>query len=117
VFSDLITISSSKDRKRTINNIKTNLETWLKNQDFDPYRNAPLDTAMVLFIDKQRIKKQDVDNIAKIVLDALKKDDKYRRESYLFDDDSQLIRLLVYGIPRCEDDVYNTDTMTISFRE
>ena len=76
----------------------------MKNQHFDPYRNVPLDIAMVLFIDRQRIKKQDVDNIATIVLDALKKDDKYRREYYLFDEDSQLIRHLVYRIPRCEDE-------------
>lgn len=118
VFSDLITISSGKvTRRETINKIKTNLEAWMKNQRFDPYRNASLDVAIVLFIDRQRMNKQDVDNIAKIVLDALKKDNKHRREAYLFDDDSQVIRLLVYKIPRCEDEVYNTDSMTTSFRE
>lgn len=119
IFSDLITISSGKvTRRETINKIKTNLEAWMKNQHFDPYRNTLLDVAIVLFIGRQRIKRQDVDNIAKIVLDALKKDNKnkYRREAYLFDDDSQVVRLLVYKIPRCEDELYNTDSMTISFR-
>lgn len=119
IFHDLITISSGKiSRRKTIDNIKTNLEAWMKNQHFDHYRNALLDVAIVLFIGTQRMKRQDVDNVAKIVLDALKKDDKtkYRREAYLFDDDSQVVRLLVYKIPRCEDEVYNTDSMTISFR-
>ena len=118
-FSDLITISSRKDnRDETIKIIKTNLAAWMKNEHFDRYRNQQLDVAIVLFVDEQKMKKQDVDNVGKIVLDALKQGakDEHRKEAYLFDDDSQVVRLLVYKLPRCEDEENNTDCMVVSFR-
>lgn len=118
--ADLITLKTGKPNKNeTVEKIKTNLENWMGNVGFDELRGKLLDIAIVAKVNKQRMETQDLDNIAKIVLDSLKKNDKldFKRDTFLFKDDSQVVRLLVYKMPREEDELYSTDELVISFRE
>ena len=119
LFSDLITTKTSGiNRKATIRNIKTNLASWMMNRNFDRFRHEPLDLAIVAKVDKRRMERQDVDNIAKVVLDALRKNKEidWKEDVFLFHDDSQVARLLVWKMPREEDGRYDTDGVVISFR-
>ena len=112
---DLITIRTKGEyRKETIEQIRRNVESWMKNPDFDSVRSLPLDLAIVARVSPSRMKKQDIDNIAKVVMDALKKSEGDPR--FLFYDDHQVIRLLVWKLQETEYTGYNTDTLTISFR-
>ena len=118
--SDLVTIKTSKiNRIETIKTLKTNLESWMKNPYFNELRNEKLDLAIVAIINKQRMKRQDVDNVLKVVLDALKKNDKlnFKKDAFLFYDDSQIVRVLVQKVERVEDPNYETDQLVISFRK
>jgi len=116
--SYLIEVKTSKDKKKTIEQIKGNLASWLNNRKFNIFRDEILDLAIVASINRQRMNTQDVDNIAKIVLDALKRNKNIdlHRDIFLFNDDSQIIRLLIYKISREEDEIYDTDRVDISFR-
>ena len=73
-----------------------------------------MDLAIVIKLSPYRFKQQDADNIAKVICDALKK----RRgdNRFLFNDDSQIIRLLIWKIQRIEDPLWETDGYDISFR-
>lgn len=119
-FSDLVTIrTSGKNRIETIKILKTNLEGWIKNSCFNELRKEKLDLAIIAIVNKQRMKRQDVDNILKIVLDALKKNDKlnFKKDAFLFYDDSQIVRVLIQKVERVEDENYETDGLIISFRK
>ena len=112
---DLVTISTkNKNRKDVIATIRMNLGSWMKNHHFEGIREAELDIAIVACISPGRMKNQDIDNVSKVVLDALKKSEGDNR--FLFYDDHQVIRLLVWKIQQEESADYNTDTLTISFR-
>lgn len=120
VFSDLITVKTGKiNRIETIKMIKTNLESWMKNPWLNELRNEKLDLAVIAIVNRQRMKRQDVDNILKVVLDALKKNDKidFKKDAFLFYDDSQIVRVLVQKIERVKDPNYETDQLVISFRK
>lgn len=106
--------TGTKYRKETINTIKTNLSNWMLNENFQPYRGSQIDLAIVVKISPLRLRKQDIDNIAKVICDALKKRKDDNR--FLFDDDSQIIRLLVWKILRKQDPLWDTDSYDISFR-
>ncbi|MBA7499088.1 hypothetical protein ES704_01828 [subsurface metagenome] len=115
VSGDLGEVKTGKEyRKETINTIKTNLSNWMANNNFEPIRGQQLDLAVVIKLSPYRFKKQDVDNIAKVICDALKK----RRgdDRFLFNNDSQIIRLLIWKIQRVEDPLWETDGYDISFR-
>ena len=119
-FSDLVTVKTGKINKtETIKMIKTNLESWMKNPLFNEFRNEKLDLAVIAIVSKQRMKKQDADNVLKVVLDALKKNDKlnFKKDAFLFYDDSQIVRVLVQKVERVEDPNYETDQLVISFRK
>ena len=120
LFSDLIATKTRDkvNREKTIESIKKNLSSWMKTKYFNKFRNQRLDLAIIARVNKQRMEKQDVDNIAKVVLDALRKKDKagFKWDAFLFYNDSQVVRLLVYKIPREEDEMYDTDGLDISFR-
>jgi len=106
--------AGSKYRKETINTIKADLGNWMGNNDFQPVRGQQLDLAIVIKLSPHRFKKQDTDNIAKVICDALKK----RRgdDRFLFNDDSQIVRLLIWKAQRVEDPLWETDSYDISFR-
>jgi len=86
----------------------------MKNPTFDAIRSSSLDLAIVARVSPNRMKNQDIDNIAKVVIDALNKSEGDPR--FLFYDDNQIVRLLVWKIQEQENVRYNTDTLTISFR-
>ena len=114
-FDDLVTIKTGgKYRSKVIEQIRFNLESWMKNPYFESVRTSPLDLAIVARVSPGRMKNQDIDNIAKIVIDALKKSDGDPR--FLFHDDRQVVRLLVWKLQEEECTGYNTDSLTISFR-
>jgi len=106
--------TGSKYRKETINTIKTNLSTWMRNDSFEPFRESQIDLAIVIKLSPGRLKRQDTDNIVKVICDALKKRKGDNR--FLLNDDSQIVRLLVWKILRVEDPFYDTDSYDISFR-
>lgn len=103
-----------KYRKGMIDTIKNNLSIWMANSDFEQIRGQQLDLAIVIKLSPYRLKRQDVDNIAKVICDALKQ--RKGDERFLFDDDSQIIRMLAWKIERKEDPQWYTDSYDISFR-
>lgn len=115
--SDLIAIKTSK-KKDTEEKIRGGLEPWMNNKKFNLLRSKLLDLVIIVYVNKRRMEKQDVDNIAKVVLDALKKPkNKDSEKRWLFKDDSQVVRLLVYKIPQKRSKEGLTDEFVISFRE
>lgn len=114
-FDDLVTVKTGGRYKIALTDvIRINLENWMRNPVFGTIRDQPLDLAIVARISPKRMHNQDIDNLAKIVLDALKK--KSGDPLFLFHDDSQIVRLLVWKIERQEQPGWNTDSLTISFR-
>ena len=106
--------TGSKYRKETINTIKANLSTWMHNDGFEPFRESQIDLAIIVKLSPSRLKRQDADNVAKIICDALKK--RKGDDRFLLNDDSQIVRLLVWKILRVENSLYHTDSYDISFR-
>jgi len=114
-FDDLVTIKTrGKRRREIIEQIRCNLASWMRNPSFESVRTSALDLAIVARVSPSRMKNQDIDNIAKVVIDALKKSDEDSR--FLFYDDCQVVRLLVWKLQEEEYAGYNTDSLTISFR-
>jgi len=114
-FDDLVTIKTrGKRRREVIEQIRCNLGSWMNNPYFETVRTSLLDLAIVARVNPGRMKNQDIDNIAKVVIDALKKSDGDSR--FLFYDDRQVVRLLVWKLQEQEYAGYNTDSLTISFR-
>jgi len=79
-----------------------------------------IDLAVFLEVDINNFKKQDLDNIQKVVLDALQKDKADPSWNYLYENDSQVCRILVWKAEKKEikilNEKYNTASMMISFR-
>ena len=114
-FHDLVTIKTGgRYRCEIIEQIRRNLESWMKNPYFKDVRDSLLDLAIVARVSPDRMNNQDIDNIAKVVMDALKESDRDSR--FLFHDDRQVVRILVWKLQREERAGYNTDSITISFR-
>jgi len=114
-FDDLVTIKTRGSyRKEIIERVRCNIGSWMNNPVFNQVRSSSLDLAIIARINPRRINSQDVDNIAKVVIDALKKTEGDPR--FLFYDDCQVVRLLIWKIPEQEAAGYNTDSLTISFR-
>lgn len=110
--------TGNSHRQKTRDEIKKELACWMKNKCFDPYRKGSFDLALVVKLDEKRMEDQDVDNIAKRVLDALQiKRGEPVTVPHLFVDDSQVARLLVFKRPRKEVQATITDEVTISFRK
>jgi Holliday junction resolvase RusA-like endonuclease len=112
VFGTLMKISTSKNKKKTREEVKRAITDDKYVQGFEKYdnlRDKLLDIAIVIYISKTNYKKQDVDNIAKVVLDSLKRE--------LFNDDSQVIRLLVYKKEIARQEDAETFQIAISVRK
>jgi len=116
-FSDLITVETSKKKEKTKEKIRCNLSGWMGNPHFLELRDKLFDVALVIFVDDFRIKLQDVDNIAKTVLDSLKMSKKDINRPFLFYNDSQVVRLLIYKLRKKDVDGFETDNLIVSFRE
>ena len=113
-YSGLLTLKTSK-KKEMLSILNADLADWMKNNLFLEFKTKLLDIAIIMHLDDLRMRIQDIDNIAKNILDALKntKD----ANSYLFEDDSQVIRLLIEKRKKIDIGSCETNTYTISFRE
>ena len=119
IYAALIEVRTGRiNKKEMIRGIKSWLEYTIKSRSFKATKE-PWDLAIVAHVTEHRMKKQDVDNLAKIVLDALKKGKKneFKSDIFLFEDDAQVVRLLVYKKPRKESNSADTDTLVISIRK
>ncbi|MEK6918369.1 MAG: hypothetical protein AABW51_05470 [Nanoarchaeota archaeon] len=102
-------------KKETIEKIRADLNFDEVNGSI---KKEKLDVAIVLEVNKNRFEKQDLDNVAKIVLDAIKKPkDSTDTRPYFFDDDCQIIRLLVQKNLRNELQDTETSQVSISARK
>jgi Holliday junction resolvase RusA-like endonuclease len=102
-------------KKETIEKIRTDLNF---NEVDETIKKERLDVAIILEVNKHRFKTQDLDNVAKIVLDAIKKPkDSADVRPYFFDDDRQIVRLLVQKNLRNELQDTETSQISISARK
>ena len=108
-FGDLITVKTKKKtKKKMIEDIRSSQESWMEKFPHLHDINKKIDLAIVVYRQVGYLKRQDLDNIAKVVLDALK--------GYLFKDDSQIVRLLLVKKEAELLAGYDTDSLVISFR-
>ena len=114
-FENLGVIKTGNNyKKEMVATIKQDLANWMMNEDFDNIRAELIDLAIVAKVSPYRMQNQDADNIAKVICDSLKqqKDD----PRFLFDDDCQIVRTLIWKRQRVESEEYDTDSYSISFR-
>ncbi len=118
ISSDLITTHTSK-KEEMIGEIRCNLAHWFKNETVRQLMHKKVDIGLGMFICKQKLDRQDVDNVCKVILDAISKRGKDDEGPYLLDNDNQVIRLLIYKqeSTRAEELGSCTDQMTLSIRE
>ena len=115
-FENLGAVKTGNDyKKEMIAIIKQDLANWMMNEDFDSIKAESIDLAIVAKVSPYRMGNQDTDNIAKVICDALKQQKGDPR--FLFDDDCQIVRALVWKIQRAEYEGYDTDSYSISFRK
>lgn len=108
-FGDLITVKTkSETKKEMIREIQSSQGSWMEKFSYLHDTNKEIDLAIVVYRRVGYLKRQDLDNIAKVVLDALK--------GCLFGDDSQIARLLLVKKEAELLAGYNTDSLVISFR-
>ncbi|MEA1965698.1 MAG: RusA family crossover junction endodeoxyribonuclease [Euryarchaeota archaeon] len=108
-FGDLITVKTkNKTKKEMIDEIRSSQGSWMEKFPDLHDTDKKIDMAIVVYRRVGYLKRQDLDNIAKVVLDALK--------GYLFGDDSQIVRLLLVKKEAELLAGYDTDSLVISFR-
>ena len=108
-FGDLITVKTKgKTRSKMIEEIRSSQGSWMEKFPHLHDISKKIDLAIVVYRRVGYLKRQDLDNIAKVVLDALK--------GYLFNDDSQIVRLLLVKKEAELLAGYDTDSLVISFR-
>jgi len=109
IFVDLITVKTkSETKKKMIEEIRSSQGSWMEKFPYLHDNNKKIDLAIVVYRRVRYLKRQDLDNIAKVVLDALK--------GYLFEDDSQIVRLLLVKKEAEPLAGHDTDSLVISFR-
>lgn len=108
-FEDLITVKTkNKTKKKMIEEIRLSQGSWMEKFPHLRDTDKKIDLAIVVYRRVGYLKRQDLDNIAKIVLDALK--------GRLFGDDSQIVRLLLVKKEAELLAGYDTNSLVISFR-
>lgn len=112
VHGDLIEVKTG-ERKKMIKKIRVNLSA---SKPPEKLKNSLLDVAIVVHIRAGRFRRQDLDNLAKIILDALEKPKEDDGYPFLFNDDNQIVRLLLYKIERKEDLESETSQLSVSAR-
>ncbi len=113
--NDLIEIKTS-EKEDSMGKLRGNLADWLSNSNFKKYQKEKIDLAIVVFASPSRYLRQDCDNIAKVILDAISNNPRNKKPFYLIDNDNQVIRLLVYKLQRETVQDALTDGMVLSFR-
>lgn len=104
------------DKKSTIKELRGSLSIDKDHPNLKQLQKEKLDVSIVAYLQKSSYLMQDVDNIAKVVLDALKKPKIDDGLPYFFEDDNQVARLLVYKKERKEDSESSTCQLSISMR-
>jgi len=108
-FLDLVTVKTkSETKKKMIDEIRSSQGSWMEKFPHLHDTDKKIDMAIVVYRSGGHSKRQDLDNIAKVVLDALK--------GRLFGDDSQIVRLLLVKKEAELLAEYDTDSLVISFR-
>ena len=108
-FGDLITVKTkNKTKREMIEEIRSSQGSWMEKFQHLHDTDKKIDMAIVVYRRVGYLKRQDLDNIAKVVLDALK--------GYLFGDDSQIVKLLLVKKEAELLARYDTDSLVISFR-
>lgn len=105
------------NKKDTVDRIRRNLRVHTANPILPSIKKELLDLSIVIYSQRQSFANQDIDNAAKAVIDALKKptiDDGF---PYLFEDDRQIVNLLVCKRKRIENKNHNTCQIAISLRK
>jgi Holliday junction resolvase RusA-like endonuclease len=116
--NSLIKVKTSKKTKREIiEAIRRELKYYINNNIIQSFKDKNVDLAIIVYVRNSDYKRQDVDNIAKIVLDALSKNGPEDKGPYIFNNDSQIKRLLVHKIKQTKSNEAETDQFIISFRE
>jgi hypothetical protein len=96
---DFKILSGGRNKKKMKQQIRQSVEEKYKNMNFDGYKKADLDFAIYLESSDKDYSGQDLDNVQKIVLDALQKDsqkDKDPSWDCLFENDARICRILVW---------------------
>lgn len=113
-YTNILLQVLTSEKEDSIQRILSNLSDWMDNTNFEEIQEAEINLALVAYVDNYRMSRQDVDNIAKVVIDALQ--NLGNGEPYLISDDNQIRRLLVEKREKVEDDEFDTDDVLISFR-
>ena len=111
-YGGLIEIATGK-RKEMIKELRKDFAVHRFSKEM---KKGSLDVSIVVHIRKGRYRRQDLDNLAKIILDALEKpkiDDGF---PYLYENDNQIIRLIMYKVERIEYPDSETSQLSISAR-
>ncbi len=120
LLSTVLTNRKNKiNRKEFEKDIRIHLEPDL--DKIKRIKDKPLDLAIVVKKYPKAMKYQDVDNMAKLILDALKRDKKNPDFPFLFEDDKQIMSLLVWKlnvnrIKGITHKIFNIESLDISFR-
>ncbi len=108
----LIEIATGK-RKEMIKQLRKDFSA---SKFSDNLKKGLLDISIVVQIRKGRYRRQDLDNLAKIILDALEKPKEDDSFDYLYEDDNQIVRLIIYKLERVECSESETSQLSISAR-
>jgi len=107
--------SSVKIKKNIIALIRAKFNiALLENSNIEKLKSNYIDIAIHLIEGKNKYNRQDLDNVQKIVFDALKKDTKNSKWNYLIEDDRQIERCLVLKTLKSDESIVD---IVISFRE
>ncbi|MDP3026756.1 MAG: DNA methyltransferase [Nanoarchaeota archaeon] len=116
LHGDLIEIKTSKKyKKETMNLIRKNMILSCENPNLNNLKNQLLDVAIIIYVNRHKYSNQDLDNVAKLVLDSMK--EKKGEDLCFMKDDKQIVRLLLYKLPRIENSDSDTSQLSISIRK
>lgn len=112
-----IKTGTDEDITKSIKKIR-NEANHFENKYYDKFRTADLDFAIFLEVTPKRYLTQDLDNVQKVVFDALKEDTNNPswKNKHLYKDDKKICRVIAWKVKREEIEESNTDSLTISFR-
>ncbi|MGV8131658.1 MAG: RusA family crossover junction endodeoxyribonuclease [Candidatus Pacearchaeota archaeon] len=113
VLSEVLT----NNKKATIEELRKELNMTERTREPLDLSKDKLDVAIVVYLQKSNYQIQDVDNLAKVIIDSLKKPKLPDGNPYFFEDDNQIVRLLVYKLERKENENANTCQISISIRK
>lgn len=116
-YNETFNIVRTNEEEKTIEELRRDLEIWVKNELFDEIRGEDIDLAIV-FEPADPDNDVDVDNFVKPVISALQNHEKDDRDRHLIEDDSQIKRLLVHKLETQDrSEPYDEPRLSISFRE